>query len=316
VSAGDTLRTMAFYARVLPLLAVPPLRGLARIGGATATRATERALLRLANRLFSQPIPVAPFLSHEAYFDFLDTDDFFTLGRRLGLANNWIAGRRVLDAGCGHGKVSLAMLKAGAAHVTGLDIAASSIAFARQQAGREGLSQAEFLTGSIYELPFPQDHFDDAVSQIVFEHLDQPAQALREVHRVLKPGGRFFFTVDSFRVRYGAHLGHFMHVPWPCVFFTEDGLTAHWMAEWEKVRRAQPDGALPDFFDFSCSLPSLNRLTMAEVDRIVADSPFELERALSYADEKLLLALLPWQRLAPRAYEYLRGSRAYLLRKR
>lgn len=315
MSPGLVIRSLAFYARVLPLFAVPLLRGVARLAGPEAARQTERSLLRLANRLFAKPIPIEPFLDRAAYYAFLDTDDFFTLGRRVGLPTDWLKGRKVLDAGCGHGKVSLAILRQGADHVTGLDIAGTSIAFAQEQARLQGFDNATFLTGSIYELPFSDNAFDEAVSQVVFEHLDDIPRALRELHRVVKPGGRFFFTVDAFRARYGAHLGHFVHVPWPLLFFSEACLTEHWLSESERIRREQPSGRLLDFFEFACSLPSLNRLTIAEVDALVAASPWERERDAAYADEKLLLALFPWRRIAPRAYEYLRGSKAYVLRK-
>ncbi|MEH1888683.1 MAG: methyltransferase domain-containing protein [Nostoc sp.] len=58
-----------------------------------------------------------------------------------------------------------------------------------ESAFTQGVSNANFLEGNIYALPFPDNSFDAIFSHALFEHLQEPAQALRELWRVLKPGG-------------------------------------------------------------------------------------------------------------------------------
>lgn len=60
---------------------------------------------------------------------------------------------------------------------------------ARALAAGRDVSNVEFHVGSVYELPFPNASFDAALAHMVFLHLSAPASALRELRRVLKPGG-------------------------------------------------------------------------------------------------------------------------------
>jgi ubiquinone/menaquinone biosynthesis C-methylase UbiE len=98
-------------------------------------------------------------------------------------------GWRVLDAGCGPGTITLGLARAvRPGHVTGIDLEDSQSAGAREQAEREGLN-VEFRKASIYDLPFENESFDAVFSHAVFTHLSNPAAALMELRRVLKPGG-------------------------------------------------------------------------------------------------------------------------------
>jgi SAM-dependent methyltransferase len=62
--------------------------------------------------------------------------------------------------------------------------------------GSRGL-KAQLAQGSVYELPYPDGHFDLAVSYSVFEHLHEYKKALSEVARTLKPGGHFLLGMPS-----------------------------------------------------------------------------------------------------------------------
>jgi ubiquinone/menaquinone biosynthesis C-methylase UbiE len=98
---------------------------------------------------------------------------------------------KVLDFGCGAGAMTRALafyrqeLK-----IIGCDINKKEIAAAQQING-----QAEFVYGDIYNLPFSRNHFDGVVSFDVLEHLDNIGKAIKEVNRVLKPGGIFYFVM-------------------------------------------------------------------------------------------------------------------------
>jgi ubiquinone/menaquinone biosynthesis C-methylase UbiE len=99
-------------------------------------------------------------------------------------------GMRLLDCGCGPGSTTVdlaAVIAPG--HVEGIDIEPSQIASARTRAVERGLTNVHFQAASIYELPFPNDSFDVVFAHTVIQHLRHPLQALREMRRVLAPGG-------------------------------------------------------------------------------------------------------------------------------
>ena len=97
------------------------------------------------------------------------------------------AGLSLLDCGCGPGSITVDLAqRAAPGQAIGIDLNSSQIEFARARAVVPNLS---FQIASVYELPFPGSYFELAFSHALFEHLAKPAQALREVRRVLKPGG-------------------------------------------------------------------------------------------------------------------------------
>lgn len=100
------------------------------------------------------------------------------------------AGMDVLDAGCGTGSIALdlaANLAPG--RIVGIDFDARQIEVARRSASDRKLDNAEFVTASVYELPFPDASFDAGYSVEVLMYLREPARALAEMRRVLRVGG-------------------------------------------------------------------------------------------------------------------------------
>ncbi|MCP5488213.1 MAG: class I SAM-dependent methyltransferase [Verrucomicrobia bacterium] len=305
-----------FYLRVgLVALIVLPVRLLLALLPPARRYGTEAALLQRCNRLFRRIVPVEPYLKRDSYYAYLDTADFRTLCRRLSLPDDWFVGKRLLDVGCGHGKLSRLLALSGAAHVDGIDIAASSIAYANGLQEREPVGNLDLKIGSVYELDFPDHHFDAVVSQVVFEHIDKIPLALGEIYRVLKPGGVFYFTIDAFRSRYGAHMAHFVLVPWPLLLFSEQACEKVWCDALTRIKRQMPDGDVPDYFQWCMSLPSINRVSLCDLENMIAASGFEVVASTEFADEKPLRTLFPWLRNFPRVYEYIRGSKAFVLRK-
>jgi ubiquinone/menaquinone biosynthesis C-methylase UbiE len=98
-------------------------------------------------------------------------------------------GKRVLDAGCGGGRYSVAWRLLGARHVTGIDISATGIEDARQRVAARGLDDVVFQLGSALELPFPDGSFDVVFSNGVLHHTPDWRLGVREVVRVLAPKG-------------------------------------------------------------------------------------------------------------------------------
>jgi len=100
---------------------------------------------------------------------------------------------RGLDAGCGIGLQALLLAEAvgPAGHVTGLDLSPQFLVHAREIAEKAGLSERiSFQQGDVNKLPFDDDTFDWAWSaNCVGYHPAEPLPLLRELTRVVKPGG-------------------------------------------------------------------------------------------------------------------------------
>jgi SAM-dependent methyltransferase len=92
----------------------------------------------------------------------------------------------VLDVGCGEGATFLHLGPPPGS--IGVDLFADKIAFANAHAAGPGV---RFVQGSAYELPVEAGAFRHVILRDVIHHLPEPARALREVKRVLAPGGRF-----------------------------------------------------------------------------------------------------------------------------
>jgi SAM-dependent methyltransferase len=103
-----------------------------------------------------------------------------------------VTGLRVLDFGCGSGENSLVLARRGA-KALGVDISADLIAVAQRRLAVNGLpGAAEFVVGSAHDLPLADGSVDLVLGIAILHHLDLDASA-REIHRVLKPGGRAIF---------------------------------------------------------------------------------------------------------------------------
>lgn len=109
----------------------------------------------------------------------------------LGLAGD-VAGRRVLDAGCGSGPTMAALQEAGAT-VTGFDGSAAMVDLARERLGDD----AELHVADLAKpLPFDDAQFDDVVASLVLHYLEDWSGPLAELRRVLRPGGRLLVSVN------------------------------------------------------------------------------------------------------------------------
>lgn len=142
--------------------------------------------------------------------------DDLLLGQHLELEERhwWFVGRRrivlnvldrhvperpldVLDAGCGGG-ATLGHLRARYGRARGLELSKEAVAYARER-------DRDVTRGSIEAMPFEEESFDLALALDVIEHLPDDRPALRELRRVLKPGGRLLVTVPALMMLWGAH---------------------------------------------------------------------------------------------------------------
>ncbi len=101
-------------------------------------------------------------------------------------------GSEVLDIACGPGTVSLIANEAGAARVVGVDFSTGMLEVARERA--LGAAGMEFIEGNALDLPLPDQSFDVVVSNFGVIFAPDPARAVSEMARVLRPGGRAAFT--------------------------------------------------------------------------------------------------------------------------
>jgi SAM-dependent methyltransferase len=96
----------------------------------------------------------------------------------------------VLDVATGTGNTALALAPQ-VFRVIGLDVASGMLDQARARAQAEKIDNAEFVSGSAEEIPFPDGEFSLVVSRHAPHHFHRLDKFLGEVRRVLKPGGRF-----------------------------------------------------------------------------------------------------------------------------
>jgi len=170
-----------------------------------------------------------------------------------------IAGRTVIDFGCGTGTEAIELAERGAGHVYGIDIVDRYLEAARKTA-------ADAKCGNVTFARSPPEPADVIVSIDAFEHFDDPAGILKMMAQMLKPDG---CVLASFGPTWyhplGGHL--FSVFPWAHLVFTEKAL-CRWRAH------IRDDGAQR----FSEVEGGLNRMTIGRFERLVRESSFRVER--------------------------------------
>ncbi|HMA36804.1 MAG TPA: methyltransferase domain-containing protein [Chloroflexia bacterium] len=104
--------------------------------------------------------------------------------------------RRILDVGCGTGTMIGYLARYGQAE--GIDMDADAVEFCHQR----GVRQVQQVTS--LPLPFPDASFDLVTALDVLEHIDDDRAMLRELYRILRPGGLFLLSVPAYRFLWGA----------------------------------------------------------------------------------------------------------------
>jgi len=137
--------------------------------------------------------------------------------------------KSALDLGCGVGS-NIALLSPLASERIGLDISSDALVYAKRR------EYTSFIEGSATAVPLPDDSIDLVLCTDVLEHVDD-AQALREIHRVLAPGGIVAATVPGFMSLwnenddYSHHLRRYGHGELQRRF-VERGFELHYVNFW------------------------------------------------------------------------------------
>ena len=103
------------------------------------------------------------------------------------------AGTRAVDVGCNTGVLTLYMAQLGY-DMTGVDQSEPALEVARRGAADSPSARCRYVKSDATDLPFGRDHFDWGICTECLEHLEKPVAALRELVRVVKPGGTVYVS--------------------------------------------------------------------------------------------------------------------------
>lgn len=170
-----------------------------------------------------------------------------------------LAGKVVIDFGCGPGRESVEMAQRGAARVIGLDLREDVLGEARRAAAAAGVAEkCLFATAT-------DEKADVIVSLDAFEHFEDPAGVLRVMRGLVKDDGRALIEFGpTWYHPLGGHL--FSVFPWAHLVFTEKALI-RWRSGFKS------DGATR----FGEVAGGLNQMTIRRFERLVAESDFRVE---------------------------------------
>lgn len=231
-----------------------------------------------------------------------------------------IAGRsgwpyeNALELGCGTGFFSLNLKQAGVLdRVSVTDISAGMVSVAQDNARRLGF-EIDGRVADAESIPYPDNSFDVVVGHAILHHIPDVERALREVLRVLKPGGRFVFAGEPTRA--GDFIARRLSRAtwWTATRLTRLPVLAEWRRPQEELDESSREAALEAVVDLHTFPPArLRRMGLAAgaVDVVVRTEELSAAwfgwpaRTLEYAvaKEKLgwgwaMFSYHAWQRLS------------------
>lgn len=184
---------------------------------------------------------------------------------------NKIAGKVIIDFGCGEGADAVEMARRGAKRVIGIDVREDILQAARQKALSAGVQNSCLFVSSTKELA------DIVVSVDAFEHFADPAGILRSMNRLLQPAGEVLVSFGpTWYHPLGGHL--FSVFPWAHLIFSEKALI-----RWRSTFKT--DGATR----FSEVAGGLNQMTIKKFVELIEGSAFKF----------VSLELVPIKKLRP-----------------
>jgi SAM-dependent methyltransferase len=176
-----------------------------------------------------------------------------------------VRSRRVLDFGCGDGWQAVALARAGAREVVGIDTNERTLSRARQLAERYRTMNVCFAS----EIPEAlQGKFDVVISQNAMEHFADPEGVLRRMAGALDTHGRLLIAFGPpWFAPSGSHMHFFTRVPWVNVLFSEKTVMA--------VRALYRDDGARRYEEVESGL---NRMTVRRFERLTARCGLRVQR--------------------------------------
>jgi SAM-dependent methyltransferase len=176
---------------------------------------------------------------------------------------NLIAGKDVLDFGCGTGRQVIAMAQQGARSVVGIDTNTKLLAPAERLARDAGVSDRVAFLKSFDEADRPR--FDVIISQNSMEHFPDPSGVLEQMKALLRTGGAILISFSApWYSPAGSHMHFFTRLPWVNLLFSEKTVM--------KVRkRYRPNGG--DHYEDV----GLNRMSVRKFERLIQTTGFYVE---------------------------------------
>lgn len=153
-------------------------------------------------------------------FDYINFDDLWRSREKVTALESIIvsellkrhSAERTLEIGCGNGRLS-PIIQASSREYFATDLTMKFLEHARKNCKGNGT----FFRSNLYHLPFKDESFSSVVMIRVFNFITAPLMALREICRILSPGGAFIFTygptpslgtfIDDLKVRFHGHSG-------------------------------------------------------------------------------------------------------------
>jgi SAM-dependent methyltransferase len=231
----------------------------------------------------------------------------------------------VLDFGCGEGGLSFLVATFGARSITGIDLNEELVhsALARLQ-GLNCATSARFMVGSDSKAIDLHDSSIDVILCFdVLEHILDYRDIIREWRRVLRPQGRVFITWVPWFHPYGHHIHPLVPLPWVHAFFSDKTLLdvcarIYDMPEFQPRLWDQDEkgNKRPNKWRTMKTLPDLNRLTLAQFERVCVESGLIIEeRRTSGFKGRRLAAVTEALSRIPRIQEFFCSQVVYKLRK-
>ena len=186
-----------------------------------------------------------------------------------------------LDIGCGEGHNTRLLADRGA-RMTGLDISAKFVEYARQSEQESPLG-IEYHNASAHALPFPEASFGFATAFMSLMDMPNPESAVREVFRVVRPGGFFQFSIchpcfQTWRWQWVLdEAGQKIGIVCGDYFDRHDGQTEEWIfgATPDELKRRYPKFRIPRFFR-----------TLSEWMNMLIDAGFTITRVQEPAPDE------------------------------
>lgn len=193
-----------------------------------------------------------------------------------------LTGSRILDVGCGDGFIDLGLArKFNPSLLVGTDLFDTDVSELRnlaQQHLQEPLPESlKFSTCTETSLPFPDATFDFVVSWSVFEHVNDPVAVLREIQRVLRPGGYMFLQIwPLFHSQHGSHLWKWLPDGWSHLTSGVEQLNVNL----ESLVQESPE--LIDAMRID--LTTLNRITIDQLQSSISYAKLSIRRVAFQTD--------------------------------